>query len=134
MVEDDAFLVQHSPSAEARLLYGIVGDENTVEELRELIAVPPKIERALQAFAKANPHEAHWIESRLMFRSAVLEEFSRLVREGIQGVDSPEMEESEPEPFAASWFPRQRSARHGFSVLAAEQPRGLFHLMEMVCV
>ena len=37
--------------AEASALYGMLGEENMLEELRELIAVPPKIEQALRAFA-----------------------------------------------------------------------------------
>lgn len=76
----------------------MIGPENTVEELRGLIAVPLKIERVLKAFAEANPHEAHWIESSLKFRLAVLSEFERLVREGLPAVDLPEGEEPESEP------------------------------------
>jgi len=68
--------------AEAAALCGMLGDENTVEELRELMAVPPKIEQALRAFARLHPDEAHGIESALMFRVAVAREFERLVLEG----------------------------------------------------
>ena len=53
--------------------------------------VPPKIRRA-------NPLEAHWIESSLMFRSAVLQEFNRLVREGIHVTDLPQVEQAALEP------------------------------------
>jgi len=41
-----------SPLAEARGLYRMLAGGNTVEGLRELIAVPPKIERALRAYAR----------------------------------------------------------------------------------
>lgn len=92
---DDELLGRHSAFDEAEALYRMVGDKNTVKELRDLIAVPPKVERALCAFAKANPHEAHWIELTLKFRSRVLEVFERLVREGIPVADLPEVEEME---------------------------------------
>jgi hypothetical protein len=81
--------------AEACALYRMLGDENTVEGLRELIAVPPKIEHALRAFARAHPEEAHGIESAIKFRQAVAREFERLVREGIAIAEMPEGEESE---------------------------------------
>lgn len=98
--EEDSFgLGRQSASAEALGLYRMVGhDGNTVEALRVLIAVPPKIERALQAFAKANPHEAHWIESSLKFRQVVLEEFERLVGASVSVADLPEEEELELDP------------------------------------
>jgi len=81
--------------AEACALYRMLGDENTVEELRELIAVPPKTERLLRTFASKNPAEAHWIESTIKFRQAVASEFERLVREGVAVAEMPELEESE---------------------------------------
>jgi hypothetical protein len=60
--------------------------------------VPPKIERALQDFAKVNPLEA----STLKFREAVLETFEALVREGVLVEDLPELRTLEladtPEP------------------------------------
>lgn len=52
---------------------------NTVEVLRELIAVPPKIERVLLAFARAHAEDAHWIEAALRFREATLLEFECMV-------------------------------------------------------
>src|SRR6266404_9993545 len=91
----DELLGRQSAFQEAGALFLMIGEENTVEELRELIAVPPKIERALQAFAKANPREAHWIESTLKFREAVGREFERLVRDGVPVADLPEVEEVE---------------------------------------
>lgn len=86
-----------SARTEACFLYRLIGqDENTVEELRELIAVPPETERALRAFARAHAADAGWIEAALKFREAVAQEFERLVREGDLLADVPELEESEP--------------------------------------
>lgn len=70
-------------------------DGNTVEELRELIAVPPRIERVLRAFARAHPEEAYEISRTLKFRSAIAGEFERLVREGVPLAGVSEAEESE---------------------------------------
>jgi hypothetical protein len=44
--------------AEAAAWYGMLGDETTVEELRELITVPLKIEQALRAFAQVHPRRS----------------------------------------------------------------------------
>ena len=57
--------------------------------------MPLQVEHALLAFARAHPEEAHSIARSLNFRSCVLLEFDRLVREGIpvgdlQGVEEPE--------------------------------------------
>ena len=61
-----------SARAEARGLYRMLGhDGNTVEAIRELIGVPPKIERVLLAFARARPEEAHCNEKTLKFRQEV---------------------------------------------------------------
>src|SRR2546422_9998592 len=81
--------------AEACALYRMLGDENTVEELHELIAVPPKTERLLRTFAMKNPAEAHWIESSIKFRQAVAGEFEHLVREDVPSDDLPDADESE---------------------------------------
>jgi hypothetical protein len=83
--EDSFSLGRQSAKAEALGLYRMLGhDGNTVEELRELISVPPKIECALCAFARAHPEEAHCINRNLKFRSRVLQEFERLVRDGLE--------------------------------------------------
>ena len=55
---EDSRLSRQSAIAEADALYRIIGDGNTVEELRELIAVPPRIEWALRAYAKAHPRRS----------------------------------------------------------------------------
>lgn len=77
--EDSYSLGRQSTRAEARGLYRILGqDGNTLEELRELIAVPPKIERVLRAYMKAHPEEAHGVEGGLKFRQSVCARASRL--------------------------------------------------------
>lgn len=58
-------------------------DGSTVEALRELIAVPPLIERVLRAFAGVHPEEAHSIDRNLKFRLSAAREFEHLVREGV---------------------------------------------------
>jgi hypothetical protein len=70
--------------AEARALYRMLGAGHTVEELRECISVPPKIERKLKLYAAMNPVEARWIEKILKFRNVVAHEFERLACEGMQ--------------------------------------------------
>ena len=58
MVEGDAYSVsRQSASAEAPGLLPLLEDGNTVEEIRELIAVPAGIEKRLREFAAAFPEE-----------------------------------------------------------------------------
>ena len=45
--------------------------------------MPPRIEWALRAYAKAHPEEAHFIERVIKFREAVALNFERLVRDGV---------------------------------------------------
>jgi hypothetical protein len=94
--EDACLLGRQSARAEALGLYRMLGhDGNTVEAIRELVSVPPKLERVLRAFAQAHPEEAHSIERNLKFRLSVAREFECLVREGIPVADLPEVEEQE---------------------------------------
>jgi hypothetical protein len=76
----------------------MIQPECSVEELRELIAVPPRIKRVLRAYAKAHVEDAHWIEACLKFRKAVAEEFERLLCAGAQGIDLPEVDDRELDP------------------------------------
>jgi hypothetical protein len=93
---EDELLGRQSARAEAIGLYRMVGhDGNTIEKTRELIAVPPRTERVLRAFARAHTENAHWIEASLRFRKSVLLEFERLVRDGIPVTDLQEVEEPE---------------------------------------
>jgi hypothetical protein len=87
-------LGRQSALAEAHALYRMIQPECSVEELRELIAVPPHIERVLRAYAKAHAEDAHWIESCLKFRQAVAEEFERLLCAGAAVTDFPEVDDA----------------------------------------
>jgi len=91
-------LGRQSALTEAYGLYRMIHAECTVGELRELIAVPPHIERVLRAYAKAHIEDAHWIEACLKFRKAVAEEFERLLCAGAEGIDLPEVDDGELDP------------------------------------
>jgi hypothetical protein len=91
-------LGRQSALAEAHGLYRMIHAECSVEELRELIAVPPHIERVLRAYAKAHVEDAHWIEARLKFKQAVAGEFERLLCAGTAAMDLPQVDERELDP------------------------------------
>jgi hypothetical protein len=80
-------LGRQSALAEAHGLYRMIQPECSIEELHELIAVPPNIERVLRAYAKAHVEDAHWIAACLKSRKAVAEEFERLLSTGAEGID-----------------------------------------------
>ena len=84
-----------SPLTEARGLYRMLSPGHTVEELRELIAVPPKLECVLRAYAQANPRDACWVFPALRFRAEVSLAFERMVADGVPTADVPEEKESE---------------------------------------
>jgi hypothetical protein len=67
-------------------------------DLRELIAVPPHIERVLRKYAKAHVEDAHWIVACLKFRKAVAEEFERRLCAGAAAIDLPEADDGELDP------------------------------------
>src|SRR6266576_1970099 len=73
MGEEDSFaLGRQSAREEALCLYRMLGHNgNTIEAIRELIAVPPKIERVLRAFARIQPEEPHSIDKSLRFRQTM---------------------------------------------------------------
>ena len=54
---------------------------DSIESVRDLIAVPPEIEAVLGLNAKHHPGYAPGIEKVLSFRKRVRAEFDRLVRE-----------------------------------------------------
>jgi hypothetical protein len=75
-----------APREEALSLFALVGrNGDTVESVRELIAVPHSIETALLLYAQRNPEDALGIERVLHFRRRVAEEFERLARENRVG-------------------------------------------------
>lgn len=66
---------------EARLLFTMIGrNGDTVEKIRELIAVPPRIESVLRAYAAHSPAEGPSIEGVLRYRRKVAKEFEALLR------------------------------------------------------
>jgi hypothetical protein len=74
-------LVGDIPSArvEARNLYAVIRrGQETVQSVRELIAIPLQVEAVLKSFAVAFPAEAWWIRRVVKYRRAVGEEFERL--------------------------------------------------------
>jgi len=91
-MDDELLVGVGSALAEAKLLHGMLlrGTES-VQELRELMAVPPKIGKVLRAYMKESPEDAWWIERAIKFRQKVLAEFNRLVDHVIvgQGVEEP---------------------------------------------
>src|SRR5437899_6234250 len=91
-------LGRQSALAEAHGLYRMIQPECSVDELRELIAIPPHIERVLRAYAKAHVEDAHWIEACLKFRKAVAEEFERLLCAGGEAMALPEVDDGELDP------------------------------------
>jgi hypothetical protein len=91
-------LGRQSALTEAYGLYRMIHAECTVGDLRELIAVPPHIERVLRAYAKAHVEDAHWIEACLKFRTAVSEEFDRLLCDGPHEIDLPGINDGELDP------------------------------------
>jgi hypothetical protein len=103
MVEGDTCsLGRLSAITEARALLPLLENGSAVEELRQLVAVDSKTEQWLLAFARAHPEEAHFVDRALMFRQAVLDEFNRLVSDGVPVNQSPEAEETESESVSES--------------------------------
>lgn len=70
-----------APVIEARILFTLIGrNGNTVEKIRELIAVPPEIEAVLRAYTVRYPEDGASVGRALEFRRRVGEEFERLVK------------------------------------------------------
>jgi hypothetical protein len=73
-----------APRDEARGLFVLIrSNAASVESVRDLIAVPPKIEGVLLLYAKEYPEDARGIEKMIGFRKRVLSEFDRLVRRSL---------------------------------------------------
>jgi hypothetical protein len=77
-----------SPAAiEARAIMRLVSlGTTTVEDARQLIAVPDRQERALRAFVAASGKNGVSIGYALQFREKVAEEFERLVDQAARHV------------------------------------------------
>ena len=68
-----------SPRQEARALFAMIGrNGDTVESIRELIAVPPRIEHLLRLYLRQHPEDSDGVERALEFRRRVSEEFELL--------------------------------------------------------
>jgi hypothetical protein len=68
-----------TPREEAMNLFALVGKNGgTVDSIRELIEVPPDIERALRLYIRWHPEDAYGVERVLRFRKRVGEQFERL--------------------------------------------------------
>ena len=68
---------------EARDLYRAVNRRAlTIEETRELIAVPPRIASVLLAYARVHTEDTEFIQSILRFRRHIADEFESLVATG----------------------------------------------------
>jgi hypothetical protein len=67
------------PTDEARKLLMLIGrNGDTIESIRDLIAVPPEIERTMRLFVLEHPEESGGVERVLEFRRRVSEEFDLL--------------------------------------------------------
>jgi hypothetical protein len=76
---DNSWAIRN-PIDEARDLYKMVRCCScSVEEIRELIAVPKPVEEALLAYAERYPKDGQPIYYVLLFREKVAREFERLV-------------------------------------------------------
>jgi len=102
---------------------GMICAECSVEELRELIAVPLHIERVLRAYARAHVEDAHWIEACLKFRKALAEEFERLLCSCAEGTDQPEVDDGELD--AVEQGSRPRSSEPASAKVESREVRGL---------
>ena len=96
-MDDACSLGRLSAAAEARGLLPLL-EENTVEQIKDLVRVPPNIEKRLREFAAVYPEEQRMIAQVLKFRAAVLQAFEKLVATGAAPADAFGTEETEPVP------------------------------------
>src|SRR3984893_15612074 len=88
-----------NPIDEARDLYKMVRcGSSSVEEIRELIAVPKPVEEALLAYADRYPKDGQPIYCVLLFRQKVAREFERLVESDSSSAESPQASVMEQQP------------------------------------
>ena len=88
-VEDEYGVFQTGdPRVEAQWLLRLVENGETVESVRALIQVPPKIEKVLRGYAQSLPGEAFSVDRGLEFRRSVLEEFDRLARTALESTQN----------------------------------------------
>ena len=81
-VKSDSHWLDSTASAkeEARILFEMmIRKRETVEAIRELIAIPPETQEALIRYAHIHPEDAFGIERVITFRRRVADDFERLV-------------------------------------------------------
>ncbi len=73
-------------------------DANTVEALRKLITMLPRIPWVPRVFAQMRTEDARWIETTAKLRQAVERELERMVPECVLVAEMPEVDEGELNP------------------------------------
>jgi len=71
---------------------------SSVEEIRELIAVPKPVEEALLAYADRYPKDGQPIYCVLLFRQKVAREFERLIESDSSSAEYPQASITEQQP------------------------------------
>jgi hypothetical protein len=85
-----------NPLDEARDLHRmVIFGSSTIDAMRDLISVPPKIEGALLAYADRYPKDGQRIQCVLQFRRRVAEEFERLLYCDMSFVEGPQLNAEE---------------------------------------
>ena len=75
-----------SPRIEARALFQLLGRGETLEAIRELIAVPRETEKLLRDYASEHSEDRQELERVVEFRQLIEQEFERLYRsQGMTG-------------------------------------------------
>jgi hypothetical protein len=88
-----------NPIDEARDLYKMVRcGSSSVEEIRELIAVPKPVEEALLAYADRYPKDGQPIYCVLLFRQKVAREFELLIESDSSSDEYPQASVMEQQP------------------------------------
>lgn len=109
--------------AEVRSLYRLVERRvETVDGVRELIAVPPRVEKTLEAYARQNPDQACWVGQVLRFRRTVLEKFELLlIARGEEKTYSASGDSSTNimDHVNINFTPIDHAARHAFEAMCA---------------
>ena len=96
---DNAWAIRN-PRDEARDLHRMVRSGScSIEEIRELIAVPKPVEEALLAYAERFPTDGQRIYCVLHFREKVAEEFERLIENDATSIAEPAVAKPQPDFF-----------------------------------
>jgi len=86
-----------NPLDEARDLYRMFRSGScSIDEIRQLIAVPKAIEEALLAYAECYPNDGRQVYRVLLFRESVAKEFERLIERDQSFPESSQVSVEEP--------------------------------------